>query len=74
VSELIALNKARVIKKRSQREHNAHAYHYTPNAVTIRAYSFVLGPAGGGRKRTFEPKSERKLRTNRRFTFRINRL
>jgi hypothetical protein len=32
VSELIALNKARVIKKRSQREHNAHAYHYTPSA------------------------------------------
>jgi hypothetical protein len=32
VSELIALTKARMIKKRSQPEQHAHAYHYRPSA------------------------------------------
>ena len=71
--ELTARTDACVTKEWSQGGEKCSCVQLRGEDVTIRAYSLVQGPAGGG-KRTFEPTFELKLRTNRRFTFGINRL
>jgi hypothetical protein len=73
VRELTALADACVTEESSQGGAKCSCVQLRGEGVTIPAYSLVQGPAAGG-NRTSEPTFERKLRTNRRFTFGVNRL